>query len=260
MEMLCEIHPLHEWRGLLSQLVKMAFSIFSIIGTLPIVIVFGLYFIITINSYLKTKNLSTIFFSLSFLATTLTYTVWGLRVFLLPQYDPHISNLLPYWTSAYLFASLSLIFLDFACIELSGIENKRIKQIIYSIILITYSILVAILFIGFEVEITTFMDVSDLSISNIFVYAYFILLLLFYLTLPNIVFINYIRTSILKTSLTYKKVRTIEMGLSLFTIGTILDGARFPSNIGILIARILIMIGGLIMLIGFTFKPRAKED
>ncbi|MFX1337486.1 MAG: hypothetical protein ACFFDK_02625 [Promethearchaeota archaeon] len=238
----------------------MAVSIYGLVGTFSIVFVFGIYFIITLKSYIQSKNISSLFFSISFFATTITYLVWGLRVILISQYERNITVLLPYWRAAYLFASLSLIFLDLASLKLAEISNKSLLILLYLLIIVTYIVMATILFLGFEVEITIFMDVSDLRIVNSLVYIYFLILLLFYLALPNSIFFNYLRKGLSKTTFAYKKVQIIEIGLLLFTIGTILDGARFPSNIGILIARIIIMIGGLFMMRGFTMKIKMRDE
>jgi len=229
-------------------------SLIGIIGTFSLVIVFFIYFIATFFSYLKAKHPSKLFFMGSFLSTVLTFFVWGLRVILLPQNEPNINTLLPYWTIAYIFAALYLVFLDFAIFELIGGEKKSIYIKLMSIIItILYIIVVIILIIGFDVGIVTFMDVTDLQIKNPFVSYFFLLLILFYLSIPNIFFILYLRR-FPRTSKLYRKMIYIELRLFLFSFGAILDGARFPSNIGIFIARIIIMLGGIVMIIGFYYS------
>ncbi len=102
------------------------------------------------------------------------------------------------------------------------------------------------------------MDVSDLTIANPFVYFYFTLFLFLYIFIPNAIFIIYLIKSPDKDTFAYKRVRIIELGILLFSISIALDGLRFPSNIGILIIRIILMIGGLITMKGFLMKPPSE--
>lgn len=229
-------------------------SIISIIGTFSIVIVFGTYFGFTLRSYLKNPARSKLFFMMSFISVSLTYFVWGLRVLIIPQFETDINILYPFWALAYAFGGTALVFLAFASLELT----QKKFNIIKIIILVTYVGILILLVIGFEVALTIFMDVSDLTIVNQIVYISFTILILFYVIFPNAIFLNFLRKSPSKTTLAYKKVRTIELGVILWSIGFLLDGARFPSNIGILIARLITMIGGLIMIIGFFLMKKIE--
>lgn len=230
-------------------------SLIGIIGTFSIVIVFSIYFLTTLYSYIRTKYLSKIFLMTSFLSTVAAYFVWGLRVLLIPQFESNIDVLLPYWTAAYLLAALSFIFLDFAIINLIELKHSIYTKIITTLIVITYVIAAILIIVGFDVRLVIFMDVTDLTINDQVIYLLFIFLMLLYLSIPNIFFINYIRKFPSK-SILFKRSVYIELGLFLFSIGSILDGARFPSNLGILIMRIIIMIGGLFMIIGFYTKSQ----
>ena len=190
---------------------------------------------------------------ISFLCTAATYFVWGLRVLLIPQFESNINLLLPYWKAAYLLAALSLVFLDLAVINLIKLKRSIYTKIITTLIVITYIIAAILIIVGFDVGLVTFMDVTDLTINDQAIYLLFVFLMLFYLSIPNIFFINYLR-KLPSKSILFKKSLYIELGLFLFSIGTILDGARLPNNYGILILRLIIMVGGLFMIKGFYTK------
>ncbi len=71
-------------------------SIIGIIGTFPIVFVFGMCFGLTLRSYLKNPDITKIFFMISFISIATIYLSWGLRVLIVPQYEinTNIHNLI----------------------------------------------------------------------------------------------------------------------------------------------------------------------
>lgn len=233
-------------------------SIISIIGIFPIVILFTICFGLTLRSYLKNPNRAKIFFMGWAIAVVCIYLTWGIRVLIIPQFETDTKVLYPFWALAYALGGSSMVALDFATIEMSEIKKSTYKKYIIIIILVTWISTFVILFIGFEVALITFMDVSDLMISNSFVYFYFTILILFYLFFPNAIFIRFLIKSHDKTEFIYKRIRIIELGILLFSIGIALDGMRFPSNLGIFIARLIIMIGGILMVKGLLMKSAEK--
>lgn len=235
-------------------------SIIGIIGTFPIVVVFGICFVLMLRSYIKNPNRAKIFFMAWVVFTLLTYLTWGIRVLFIPQFEPNTKVLYPYWALAYAFGGSAMVVLSIAAIEMSKLRELSYKKYLITIILITGISTFFILLIGFEVALIIFMDVSDLTITNPFVYIYFTILIIFYLFFPNAIFINFLIRSPEKDSFTYKRIKILELGILLFSIGTALDGMRFPSNIGILIARIILLMGGLIIVRGLLMKPAEKQE
>jgi len=233
-------------------------SIIGIIGTFSIVIVFLLCFGLTLNSYLKNPNSTKILFMIWSISVSLTYLSWGLRVLLIPQLENDINILYPYFACAYGFGGLALIFLDFATLNLTRMKKSTLIKLLRIIILISFIIVIIAFTIGFETGLTTFMDVSDLKILNPFVYYYFTFIILFYVFFPNAIFIKYLIEAPSKTDPSYKRIRIIEVGILLFSISIALDGIRLPSNIGILIIRLILMIGGLIIMKGFLLKQSSE--
>lgn len=229
-------------------------SIIGIFGTFSIVIVFGICFALTLSSYLKNSNNTKIFFMIWTLSVSLIYLSWGLRVLFIDQFETDKNILYPFWACAYGFGALALIFLDFATLNLTRIKKSIIIKSIRIIIFISFIVVLLILIIGFELKLTIFMDVNDLSIENPFIYIYFTVIILFYVFFPNAIFIKYLIETPTKKDSTYKRIRIIELGILLFSIGIALDGIRIPSNEGILIVRIILMIGGLITMKGFLMK------
>ena len=235
-------------------------SIIGIIGTFSIVIVFGICFVLTLRSYLKNPNRTKIFFMIWTIAVSLTYISWGLRVLLIPQFETDKTLLYPFWALAYGFGGLALISLDFATLDLTRKKESTFYRIIKIIIFVSYISVLVILLIGFEQELTIFMDVSDLTIANPFVYYYFTILIVFYIFFPNTIFIIYLIKSPSKNEFAYKRVRIIELGIFLFTICIALDGMRLGGNIGTLIIRLIMTIGGLITMKGFLMKPISQSN
>ena len=237
-------------------------SLFGLIGTFPIVIVFGICFGLTLNSYLKNPNRPKIFFMISFFSIAFIYFLWGLRVLFIPQFESDTKVLYPIWAAIYAIGALALISLDFATLDLTRMKESNFLKFIKIIILISFVGALILLFIGFYVEVVellVFMDVTDLSFKNPFFYLYASTVILLYIFFPNAIFIIYlIKSSEEKDSFTYKRVRIIEIGILLWTICIALDGIKFPSNIGILIIRIFLMIGGLITMKGLLMKPAEK--
>ena len=233
-------------------------SIIGIIGTWPIVIVFGICSGLVLRSYLKNPNRTKIFYLLWTMSTALIYVSWGLRVLFIPQFTTDKIVLYPFWAVCYGFGGLALISLDFASLDQIKNRESTLIKIIRIIILASFSLVLIILFTGFDQDLTIFMDVSDLTIKNPFVYFYFTFVIMLYIFFPNAIFINYLIKSDEKDTFTYKRVRIIELGILVFSISLALDGMRFPSNIGILIIRIFLMIGGLITMKGFLMKPIEK--
>ena len=107
---------------------------------------------------------------------------------------------------------------------------------------------------GFEVDLVLFMGYNDLKIGNIFVYIYFSGLIFFYIALPNAVFLSFLIKNRSEKDFAYKRVRIIEIGIIMFSVGIALDGMRFPSDIGIFIARVILLIGGIFVAWGFFMK------
>ncbi len=233
-------------------------SIIGIIGTFPIVIVFGICFSLVLRSYIKNPNRAKIFFMLWALATALIYFNWGLRVILIPQFEADKTVLYPFFALSYAFGATALIALAFASLDLTKMKESALFKIIRITMMATYaSVLIILLIGGFEQELIVFMNVTDMTIEDPFVYYYFTILILFYIFFPNAINIMYLIKSE-KDTFTYKRVRMIEIGILIWSICILLDGMRFPSNIGILIIRIILMIGGLVTMKGFLMKPAEK--
>ena len=233
-------------------------SIIGVIGVFPIVIFFGICFGLTVRSYVQNPNRIKIYYMIWTLSVALIYISWGARVLFIPQFEKETSILYPFWALSYAFGGLALISLDFATLNLTKNKESKIMKYIKIIIIINYFGILVVLLMGFEMELIVFMDVSDLIIKDIYIYVFFTLSILFYISFPNYIFISYLIKSPEKDSFAYKRVRIIELGILLFTVGLAFDGMRFPSNIGILIIRIIIAIGGLITMKGFLMKPPSK--
>jgi len=193
------------------------------------------------------------------IASAFTYVGWFCRVLFVPQFESDKTVLYPFWVMGYTAGATALISLAFASLDQTKIKESIIIIIIRIIILVTYAGVLIILFVGgFEQELVVFMDVTDLTIEDNFVFYYFTILILFYIFFPNAIYIMYLLKSEEKDSFTYKRVRIIEIGILIWSLCILLDGLRFPSNIGILIIRIILMIGGLITMKGFLMKPKEK--
>ncbi len=231
-------------------------SIIGIAATFPLIFVFGLCFALTLRSHLKNPHTSKIFFMLSFLSIMGTYICWAGRILILPQFisENEINSLYPFWAVAYFLAGTSFVMLDFATFSLMQEKQTTLSKILISIIIITYIIAIIILSIGFEVELIVFSDVSDLTIKNIYVYLFFTCILLFYFSIPNAINIKFLLTSEDKNTFVYKRVRIIEFGILLFSIGMIFDGLRFAFLFANFIGRIIAAIGGLLIVKGFLMK------
>ena len=236
-------------------------SIIGILGIFPIAIVFGICFGLTLRSYLKNPNISILYFTISFFSIALIYFVWGLRVLFIPQFESDTKVLYPMWAFIYVIGALALISLDFATLDLTYMKESNFFKFIKAILLVSFVGVLILAFIGFNVEfveLLVFMDVTDLAINNPYVYLYAIIIILFYIFFPNAIFIIYLIKWPSKTDFQYKKLRIIEIGILLWTICFALDGIKFPSNIGILIIRIFLMIGGLITMKGLLMKPTSE--
>jgi len=231
-------------------------SIIGIAATFPLIVIFGLCAFLTLRSHLKNPHPSKIFFTLAFLSFMGTYICWASRILILPQYitEDKIYLLYPFWAVSYLLAGTSIVMLDFATFRLMRETLTKLSKIIISIVIISYLIAILLLIVGFEVELIIFSDVSDLTIKNIYVYIYFTCTLLLYLSIPNAFNLNFLRTSVSKSDFAYKRVRIIELGIFLFSIGVIFDGLRFSFFLANFIGRIISAIGGLLMVKGFLMK------
>ncbi len=193
------------------------------------------------------------------MAVAIIYLNWGLRVLFIPQFESDKTVLYPFWAISYGFGATALIALAMASLDQTKMKESVISIIIRIVIIATYALVLIILLIGgFEQQLVIFMDVTDLTIENQFVYYYFTILILFYIFFPNALYIVYLIKSSEKDTFTYKRVRIIEIGILIWSICILLDGMRFPSNMGILIIRIILMIGGLITMKGFLMKPASN--
>jgi hypothetical protein len=193
------------------------------------------------------------------ISSAFTYVGWFFRVLFIPQFESDKSVLYPYWVMGYTAGATALIALAFASLDLTKMKESVVFIIIRIIILVTYAGVLIILFVGgFEQKITVFMDVSDLTIEDQFVFYYFMILILFYIFFPNAINIMFLIKEEEKDSFAYKRVRMIEIGILIWSMCILLDGLRFPSNVGILIIRIVLMIGGLITMKGFLMKLEEK--
>ena len=195
---------------------------------------------------------------ISFFSIALIYFVWGLRVLFIPQFESDTKVLYPIWAFIYAIGGLALISLDFATLDLTRMKESNFLKFIKAIIVVSLVGGLILLIIGFDVELLIFMDVTDLTVKDPFVYIYMTIILLSYIFFPNAIFIIYLIKWPSKTDFQYKKLRIIEMGILMWTICFALDGIKFPSNIGILIIRIILMIGGLITMKGLLMKPAEK--
>ena len=231
-------------------------SIVGIIGTFPIVILFGICFGLILSSYIKNPNRTKTYFMLWSLSSALIYLNWGLRVILISQDETDKAVIYPFFALSYAFGAFALITLAFASLDLTEMKNSTLSKIIRIIIVVTCASVFLILLIGgYEQKLIVFMDVTDLTIEDPFVYYYFTGLIVFYIFFPNAINIKFLIKSTEKDTFTYKRIRIIEIGILIWSICILLDGMRFRSNIGILIIRISFVIGGLITMKGFLMKP-----
>ena len=232
-------------------------SIIGIIGTFPIVIVFGICFVFTLKAYLKKPNISILYFMIYFFSIALIYFVWALRVLFIPQFESDVRVVYPFWAFIYGMGGLALISLDFATLDLTYMKESNLVKFIKAIIVVSLAGGWILLIIGFDVELLVFMDVTDLTVKDPFAYIYMTIILLSYIFFPNAIFIIYLIKWPSRTVI-HKKLRIIELGILLFSICFTLDAIKIPSNIGILIIRILLMISGLIIMKGLLIRPQEK--
>ncbi len=227
------------------------------LGLLTLVFITGVYFacfFYVLKSHLKRPESPKIFFMIWCIAVGITYIPWILRIALLDANESNTALLYPYWAFCYAFGALSLISLDGAVLNLSPNRESLIFKILAVIIALTFISVIIVLIMGFNVDLVLFMGFNDLKIGNIFVYIYFISVIVFYITLPNAIFISFLIKNRSEKDFAYKRVRIIEIGIIMFSIGIALDGMRFPSDIGIFIARVILLIGGLFVAMGFFMK------
>ena len=235
-------------------------SIIGIIGVIPIIVVFGICFALTLRSYLNNPNRTKILFMVWSLAVVATYFSWGLRVIFIDRLEATIDIIYPFFAVSYAMGGTALIFLDFATINQSPQKDSKLMKVAILLIIISYIMVIVILINGFAVELVLFMDVIDLKIINPIVYFFFSGLILLFIFFPNAIFINYLLKAPDKTTFAYKRVRIIELGIILFSIGIALDGMRLPLDMGIFVVRIILMVGGLITLRGFLMKPSSEKS
>jgi len=232
-------------------------SIFGILGTFPIVIVFGICFAYTLKAYRKKPNISLLYFMIFFFSIASIYFVWALRVLFIPQFESDSRVLYPFWAFIYAIGGLALIALDFATLDLTEMKESNFFKFIKIIIVVSLAGGWILLIIGFDVKVLVFMDVTDLAVKDPFVYLYMSIVILLYIFFPNAIFIIYLIKWPSRTVI-HKKLRIIELGILLFSICFTLDAIKIPSNIGILIIRILLMISGLIIMKGLLIRPQEK--
>ncbi len=227
------------------------------LGLLTLVLITIVYlacFFYSLKSYLKSRETTKIFLMIWCIAVGTTYIPWILRILFLDVNETNTTLLYPYWAYCYVLGALSLISLDIAVLTLSPYRGSLIFKIFAMIIALTFVSVIIVLILGFNVDIVRFMGFNDLRISDTLVYIYFFILIVFYITLPNAIFINFIIKGRSEKSYAYKRVRIIEIGIIMFSIGIALDGLRFPFDIGIFIARVILLVGGLFVAKGFLMK------
>ena len=84
---------------------------------------------------------------------------------------------------------------------------------------------------------------------------YYNFAIILYIIIPNAIFLNYLRNEDDKKSFGYKRVRIIELGVLLFCIGIAGDGMRLGGDVGILIFRLIMLVGGIVTMKGYLMKP-----
>ncbi|MBN1801080.1 MAG: hypothetical protein JW891_06195 [Candidatus Lokiarchaeota archaeon] len=188
------------------------------------------------------------------MAVAITYIPWILRIALLDVYETNTALLYPYWALCYAMGALALISLDMAVLNLSSSHGSLFFKVLFVIIPLSFASVIIVLIMGFQVDLVLFMGVNDLKIGNVIVYIYFIVLIVFYIALPNAIFINFLIKERSQKTFAYKRVRIIEIGVLMFSIGIALDGMRLPSDIGIFIARVILLMGGLFVARGFFMQ------
>jgi hypothetical protein len=181
-------------------------------------------------------------------------------VLFIPQFESDSSVIYPFWAFIYGIGGLALISLDFATLDLTYMKESNLFKLIKAIIVVSLAVAWILLIIGFDVELLVFMDVTDLAVKDPFIYIYMTIIISLYIFFPNAIFIIYLIRWPEKTEFKYKKLRAIEIGILMFSICFTLDAIKIPSNIGILIIRILLMVSGLIILKGLLMKPKDKLD
>ena len=230
-------------------------ELFGLLTTWPLFFTFIICTIVTLRSYLRTKNKTSLLFMLSFLFFGTTYLIWGLRVALIDANAP-AQEFYWFWILVYFFGGLALIFQDFATVQFLKSE-KRAKLVNFLIILIALSFAGVVYFLffnQFDTKLVVLSDVTDLDIDNIIIKGYLFLSMGIYILIPNAIFIYFIKVA--DSGFVRKKVCMIEIGVLLTCIGMGLDGVRIADNFGMILIRWLVMIGGLIIIAGLVYRKK----
>lgn len=222
-----------------------------------IIVVYSASFLYTLKSQLKSADITKIFIMMWCIAVAATYIPWILRIALLDIYETQTALLYPYWAFCYAMGALALISLDIAVLTLSKYRDSVVFKVLVVIISLTFISVIVVLLMGFQVNLVFFMGVNDLKIGNTIVYIYFICLIVFYIALPNVIFIEYLIKERINKTFAYKRVRIIEIGIIMFSLGIALDGMRIPSDVGIFIARVILLLGGIFVARGFFMKQES---
>ena len=219
--------------------------------TIPIVIVFTIFSVITGRSYLKTKNIATFFlfgFNFSMMAT---FIPWSLRAIFYSA-DSASSMVQLLWRIAYMCGACALVFvMMFSLILIYGERIQRIHFVGALLLILFIVILITIA----EIHPTTYVDVIDFQPVRLF-QVLFLIIILSTLIIPNFILLKYLVRAE-RGTMAYNRVLFLELGLAVCTFGLLVDGTKFvENNWTLFLTRALIAFGGFLMLFGMIRSPK----
>jgi hypothetical protein len=229
----------------------------ALANTWPLAAVFLVSFIICLRSYLKTHHIISLHFTLAFLSFVLTYAIWGVRALVVAEVST-IEPMYWYWIMVYFTAAFGIFNMDLATISfLKGINNKALVTFIKAIFGVTFaSVVYILLFTQVNLELLTLSGISDLNFADQWLKYYLFIVLGIFILIPNGIFYYYLKIS-QKTSPAHKKVKILMIGFLIMSLGFSMDAVRLPNDLLMFIFRMIVLLGGLIIMIALFYKVKS---
>lgn len=220
-------------------------NLLSFLATFPIIIVFSVFSVIVLKTYLRKKSGTILAFLAYNLSVVGTWTAWCSRAVFFAG-DDSGAGVEMCWRVAYEFGALSLCFAMLFALKLVFPKQSAMQQ---HIVASCFGVMLTILVVIVDIEKTEYCGVGDFK--PVLVYQIiFAILIGITLFIPNYTLSSFLLKAP-KGSATHTKALFLEGGLFLYSISMLADGTKaFANEWSLFIFRSLVTVGGLLMLIG----------
>lgn len=223
-----------------------------IIAIVPPAAAFLLFAAVLFLKYRKKRVRTTLYFMLAFLLIGMGYSVWVVRTLFYPIH-PDAETVI-FWVKVTYLGATFCVFLGLAALEF--LRPEVIRKTRNLLLFATPMIFMEILILLSNPPVGIVAGQSDVIWPPLLSFIIFIIAL-FYLIIPNYVFIMFLIEN--PKHRLYSRVRLMEVGLIIFTVFVLMEGAKIGMESWGLFVRWFTALGALIIMYAYIKRWKRAE-